>query len=157
MAFAGQYSALFQLARLSDHALQTLLDALTEIDCEQLWDFPNIPLLYYSGVRYYHDNTDDPWLDVLSILMETQAAKARGRRAVIDCEDLACWRAAELRVRFGVRTARAVFTRKIAVFPDGRRKQLVHIFVGGLPGGQFEDPSRILGMNLSLGQGIRIV
>ncbi len=58
---------------------------------------------------------------------------------VHNCEDLACWRAAELRVR-GIR-ARAFFTRDRR--SDGTT--LYHIMVK-LPDGRIEDPSRQLGM-----------
>lgn len=140
---ARPYVALFQLARLDDETLGYLLDCLMFIDCAQLAKFQRIPLIYNSGVGYYHDGKDDPWMDVLSILSEHRSALARGTRAVVDCEDLACWRAAELRVRFGV-MATPCWVRRIR--EDG--KQLVHIFVK-LPDGTYEDPSKILGMNVS--------
>lgn len=135
-----RYTALFQIAKLSDHALGCLLDCLTDIDCEQLVLYPNIPLLYQSGVRYFHDGKDDPWMDVLSILAEHEFAMKEGNRAIVDCEDLSCWRAAELRVKYGINANPTWIRRKRA---DG--KQLVHIFVR-LPDGTFEDPSRLLGM-----------
>lgn len=135
-----QYQALFQIARLDDDALGHLLDCLMFIDCNQLAEYPNIPLLYNSGVVYHHDGKDDPWMDILSILAEHRFALSEGERAIVDCEDLACWRAAELRVRFGIR-ATPTWIRK--TLPNG--KQMIHIFVR-LPNGKFEDPSRILGM-----------
>lgn len=137
---AKRYTALFQIAKLTDGALGYLLDCLTNIDCEQLSTYPKIPLIYNSGVRYFHDGNDDPWMDVLSILSAHRAALADNSRAIVDCEDLACWRAAELRVRFGV-DANPTWIRRMR--SDG--KQLIHIFVR-LPNGSFEDPSRIMGM-----------
>jgi hypothetical protein len=59
---------------------------------------------------------------------------------VHNCEDLACWRAAELRVRYGIK---AVPTFIWKVRPAGG--YLYHIQVK-LPDGRVEDPSRALGM-----------
>jgi hypothetical protein len=59
---------------------------------------------------------------------------------VHNCEDLACWRVAELRTRFGI-DARPTFTSQVR--PDG--SHLYHILVR-LPDGRIEDPSRRLGM-----------
>lgn len=59
---------------------------------------------------------------------------------VHNCEDLACWRVAELRVRFGI-GARPTYTSQVR--PDG--SYLYHILVE-LPDGSIEDPSRNLGM-----------
>lgn len=144
MPSATRYNAHFQLARLTDRTLGYLLDCLTEIDCEQLEENPNIPLISESGVRYYHEDEDDPWMDTLTILAEHEKAKGSKKRPIIDCEDLACWRAAELRIRFGYRQARPVFTRERIITPMGP-KQYVHILVEVQPG-QTEDISRILGM-----------
>ena len=127
-----RYSALFELARLTDHALGTLLDALTIIDAQQLREF-NIPLLYQSGVRYSHDGRDDPWRDALSTFAAMDG----------DCEDFACWRAAELQVRFGIQAWPCFVRKQLA-----GGKQMIHVFVR-LPGGRFEDPSRILGMHVN--------
>lgn len=143
MVAAARYNAVFQLARLTDRTLGHLLDCLTEIDTEQLELNQSLPLLYESGVRYYHDKRDDPWMDVLSILAAHARWQATGVPQVIDCEDLACWRAAELRVRFGI-FARPVFERVRVQTPDGV-KQYVHILVQ-YPDGRTEDPSRRLGM-----------
>jgi hypothetical protein len=65
------------------------------------------------------------------------------RRGDGDCEDLACWRAAELNVKQGIRA-----------FPTFRWRvrgtgTLYHILVQ-YPNGQIEDPSRMLGMKLVL-------
>lgn len=124
------YAATFQIAHLSDHALASMLDALFSIDCEQVAN-PKLPLIYFSGVKYFDPgNRDDPWCDAYSTYHAGEG----------DCEDLACWRAAELRVRFGI-AATPCFVRR--TYPDGKQK--IHIFVK-LPGGRYEDPSRILGM-----------
>ncbi len=57
-----------------------------------------------------------------------------------NCEDLACWRAAELRVREGI-LAEPTFIWKLR--PNGG--YLYHILVR-YPDGRIEDPSRTLGM-----------
>lgn len=93
----------------------------------------NVPPLYRAGVRYIREDYEsiypEDWLDCIEIMSQGGG----------DCEDLACYRAAELRVR-GER-ARTAFHRKR--MPDGG--QLVHIFVERA-NGALEDPSRLLGM-----------
>ena len=49
---------------------------------------PRIPLLYDAGVVYRLDPPDEPWFSIPRILT----------RGAGDCEDLACWYAASLRV-----------------------------------------------------------
>ena len=138
-----RYDAHFQLARLTDRTLGYLLDCLVEINCEQLETFKAIPLIYESGVRYYHDKRDDPWMDILSVLAAHNRFMATGVPQIIDCEDLVCWRVAELRVRFGIMNARPVFKRMRIQGPRGP-VQMVHILAEA--NGQVEDVSRILGM-----------
>jgi len=83
------------------------------------------PPLYEAGVRYQREQGREEWQTVEQVL-------AAG---VGDCEDLACWRAAELR-RDGVEClAEAVRT--------GPR--LFHAIVR-FPDGSHEDPARELGM-----------
>ena len=114
----------------SDKALEILLEALTRIDEMYLRDHPDTPLLYQSGVVYMEEPPGaEDWQDI---------PVSRALRWA-DCEDLACWRAAELRVR-GVK-AKPIFTRETQA--DGT--QLFHIQVQ-LPDGSVEDPSRQLGM-----------
>lgn len=138
-----KYSAHFKLSRLTDRTLGYLLDCLTAVNEELLENDPTIPLLYESGVRYYHDNRDDPWMDVLEVLEAHERFKKTGKPEIIDCEDLVAYRVAELRVRFG-ENARPVFTRERVVTSEGP-KQFVHILVERV-GGQIEDVSRKLGM-----------
>lgn len=94
---------------------------------------PRLPGLYDSGARYIKEDYDalhpEDWLDVLEVL-----AQGGG-----DCEDLACYRAAELQVQG--EKACAVFHRKTL---SGNRT-LVHILVQRADG-SLEDPSRRLGM-----------
>lgn len=87
--------------REESHAtLQLYLDTLVEANCI-IMARRQLPLLYESGVRYQaeprgHEN----WQDVLCVLKRKRA----------DCEDLSAVRAAELRKRFLVALARAIFT-----------------------------------------------
>jgi len=116
---------------LSHAALKALLVALTAIDVDCLRAHPELLPIYDSGVHYQEEPIgQEDWLDVPSCLK----LKAN------DCEDLACWRAAELQVRHGL-NAWPTFTRKIR--PNGG--YLYHIIVMH-PDGRVECPSRRLGM-----------
>ena len=112
-------------------AMGHLLTALVAIDEDFLRAFPGTPRLYQSGVVYDRMQAevdacgDDAWADIPHIL----AARAG------DCEDLACWRVAELRVVDGLDATVAVLFQ-----PGGdgvtRPKHLYHILVRwpeGLP------------------------
>lgn len=115
----------------SHAALKAMLWALTMIDVAELKAHPEIPPLYESGVRYEEEPPgQEDWQDILTCL----------KLKIGDCEDLACWRAAELRARYGV-AAEPTFNYKV------RRGggYLYHIQVRH-PDGRIEDPSRVLGM-----------
>lgn len=116
---------------LSHKALNILLLALMHVDIEYLKANPETPMLYESGVRYEEEPPgQEDWQDIPTTL----------KMRVGDCEDLACWRAAEYRVRHGI-MATPIFTHKRR--PNGG--YLYHILVK-LPDGRIEDPSRRLGM-----------
>ena len=120
-------------AARSEHVLHGLLFALCAADASYLRAHPETPRLYESGVRYQAELPGrEDWQTV-------PFALARG---VADCEDLACWRVAELWVRDGVRALPRMTWR-----PKGPRGQwrLYHITVRW-PDGHVEDPSRVLGM-----------
>lgn len=85
-----------------------------------------IPSVYKAGVRWKRD-VGETWDTVDKVL----------ERGYGDCEDLAAWRAAELRLQ-GVK-ARAI------VRPSRTQGVAWHAVVL-LPSGQVEDPSRKLGM-----------
>lgn len=145
--FAGPH---FAPGTPPDHGrfvLNVLLEALTMINEDWYRRFPSLPGLYDSGTTLVTRNIDymrepivtnvygnpesrEHWQDV----METRERKSG------DCEDLAADRAAELRVRYGIR-ANAVF--KERMLPNGTR--MFHIVVE-YPDGTIEDPSKILGM-----------
>jgi hypothetical protein len=100
--------------------------ALLALSVRDLTARPQAPL-YSSGVRYRREpGTRDVWK-----LPSMTAADGYG-----DCEDLAAWRAAELRLR-GIK-ATPVF------LPLGRLGNW-HAVVRW-PNGQLEDPSAMLGM-----------
>lgn len=115
-------------------ALNTLAAALTQINLDYLRLHPNTPKIYNSGVRYANEPAgQEIWQDI-----PTTLRLLRG-----DCEDLACWRAAELQLQGTKAKAEVVVSQK---YPDGRR--LYHVIVR-LPNGDVEDPSYNLGMRSS--------
>lgn len=105
-------------------ALQTL---------NELWlrAHPSAPGLYESGVWYQPETASEDWLTVPDILRYAYA----GRGA--DCEDLAAWRAAELRVSGADPGARAV------AYQSGPSLWHAVVMLGS---GEVEDPSLALGM-----------
>jgi hypothetical protein len=154
------YSPVFRLKSfesIPDEAkfrvMNALLEALIEANCEYLRLHPRTPLLYQSGV-YYQAEPDgrDEWQDIPDTL-------ARGNG---DCEDLACWRVAELRERYGQKTVTAGLTKSDMPLQSGAALvTMFHIVVihyrpGFCTSGRLycqpetiervEDPSRLLGM-----------
>lgn len=116
---------------LSHAVLQTLLHTLFWVDVLCLRAHPETPLLYQSGVRYEEEPIgQEDWQDIPTCL----------RLKCGDCEDLSCWRAAEIYVRWGVE-ARPTFIWKTRA----NGGYLYHIQVR-YPDGRIEDPSRALGM-----------
>ena len=116
--------------------LEHLLEALTAANVAYLLIHPHTPNLYESGVRYEQepDGRDD-WQDIPDTIA----------RRMGDCEDLACWRVAELRVRGGLKRAMHGVTVSEIPGPDGKLVTTFHIQVVH-ENGATEDPSRILGM-----------
>lgn len=135
--------------------LQIALEALTRIDewqirksleAARVGAAPMPPMLYESGVYYQEEPPGhEDWLDVWSALKQGNA----------DCEDLAAWRCAELRV-LGVPAEPVIkyqwIPREMMIkqgYPANKLPAkglwLVHCCVR-LPDGQIEDPSKILGM-----------
>jgi hypothetical protein len=124
-AFKGEKSR-----QQSEMALRVLLNALFTIDCMWLRSHPGTPRLYSSGVFYRAEPIgEERWRDIPSVLRDGWG----------DCEDLACWRAAELVEREGI-AARPTYR--------WRRRPGITIYhiVVRLPDGRIEDPSRKLGM-----------
>lgn len=118
-----------QLAEgLTPSALRALMRALVEIDMDQIRQRPHLPRLYDSGARY-RTEPEEGFADVLTTY----------RRGWGDCEDLAAWRVAELRI--AGENARPAF--QLRTFASG--PPLYHLLVARADG-RFEDPSRRLGM-----------
>lgn len=135
--------------RLARRALFHLCISLCRIDFDLLQSKSTkingpagIPSLYSAGVRYHDDSHLDCWKGTCRIQeddwqdLQVCLAKRFG-----DCEDLSCWRCAELWIQ-GINAL---------PFPvlQNRGKdeaQLWHIQVL-LPNGTIEDPSARLGMN----------
>ena len=111
-------------------ALAHLLEALTAVNVAWLREHVNAPSLYESGVRYEEEPPGrDDWQDI----PETLSLR------VGDCEDLACWRLAELRVR-SLEDARP-FVKRAVYGP----RTVYHVAVRRSDS-RIEDPSRVLGM-----------
>jgi hypothetical protein len=128
----------------SQEGLLWMLEALCKINEGHLADRP-YPRLYEAGVRYQREQGTEEWLDIPSVIEAGWG----------DCEDLACWRVAELRAQgkhagpyvryrnisgvFHYHALVMVYRRAVERGPNGR---LVERFV---PAG-LDDPSKALGM-----------
>jgi hypothetical protein len=141
---------------LSERFLNILLTALYRMNVEWLKAHPELPGIYTlasdasishiihpgktlgpggTWMRYQTEPLgQEDWKDIPTCL----------RDGFADCEDLACWRAAELTVRHGI-AARPIARGKLR--PDG--SLLYHIIVL-YPDGTEEDPSKKLGMGAGL-------
>jgi hypothetical protein len=127
----ARWRALFEPPGLSDFVVEQLLRALFAIDLEWLAANPRTPWLYQSGVRYERERYER-WRSIPVCLAELAG----------DCEDLACWRAAEIVLREGDSQARPIWTKR---YSPKRNGWLYHIVVRR-GDGRLEDPSRLLGM-----------
>lgn len=124
--------------------LQLVLDVLTQLDALTLEHNAAIPRLYSSGVRYSRESRMmGDLLEVAAVDPRTGTVEERFNHLTRvlelgagDCDDLACWRAAELQVRDGI-NARAVPLEQ----PGGGYHVVVRY-----PNGRAEDPSARLGM-----------
>lgn len=117
----------FELARVDVPQVTVLVRALTALNMLYLRAHPRAPLLHQSGVRYEtQPGGCERFLTIPRII-----AAGSG-----DCDQLAPWRAAELRVRYGIRA-----------MPEVKRMgpNLWHVYVR-LPDGRVEDVSARLGM-----------
>jgi hypothetical protein len=118
-------------ALVADACISSCLKALTFHDMDYLRLHPETPPIYAAGVRYEEEPPgQDDWADI---------AECR-RLGKADCEDLACWRAAELRIKH-----------RIAAGPVSTRRNrplggLLYHIQTKYPDGRVEDPSRRLGM-----------
>ncbi|MGH7285010.1 MAG: hypothetical protein ACRELY_26075 [Polyangiaceae bacterium] len=112
-------------------ALLRMLEALTGVNEAWLRENSGAPDLYTSGVRYVEEPPGrDDWQDIPETLELRNG----------DCEDLGCWRVAELRVREHENAQ--PFVRK----SWSGAHTIFHVAVRRADG-RLEDPSRILGMH----------
>ena len=118
--------------RVESHkVLNVLLNTLVQIDTLYLLSHPETPSIYQSGVRYVEEPPGlEDWRDIPTCL----------RERVADCEDLACWLAAEANVRSGIKAVPIFGFRTLS-----NGNVVYHIRVQ-YPNGHIEDPSRVLGM-----------
>jgi hypothetical protein len=131
------YSPTYELACFSTvtheeklDILKAMLEALILANVFYLRHRPDTPPLYAAGVPYVVEPPGrDNWQDIPRTLALREG----------DCEDLACYRIAELRVRHNENAMPYVTAKKIGTFT------LFHIQVER-GDGTVEDPSRILGM-----------
>ena len=114
----------------SEKTLLWLLNALVQTNREEL-KTNKIPPLYKSGVRYEREEQTEIWKDCVNIL----------RDGFGDCEDLACWRVAEL--QNNGKKARPYI--RYRVHPQ-TGMYIYHVMVQRA-NGKLEDPSALLGMN----------
>lgn len=124
-----RWIAVFEPPDLTDRVVAILIGALYQIDLGWLRDNPRTPKLYHSGVRYREEpRGKERWRSIPRVLELGWG----------DCEDLACWLAAE-RTLEGRATVPTFRSRRVG----GSVKY--HILVRR-PDGRLEDPSRVLGM-----------
>ena len=131
--------------------LSSLLDSLILADSLYLLSSPNAPALYDAGLRYEPEELGrDDWRDVPSVLDH------RGG----DCEDVSCWRVAELRLRYNVPAEQYVTSKLVnsskwgpftlyhirVLIPSAYARFAVGSVEPGPHGALIEDPSRNLGM-----------
>lgn len=112
-----------QVAGVDGHDLEAALAALVALNVTRIERF-SLPPLYESGVRYRRERPD-----------EWSTAEVVAQRGWGDCEDLAAWRAAELRLQ-------GIAARATAYRAKGRMWHAVVLY----PDGTIEDPSKALGM-----------
>lgn len=121
--------------RINGAAMDTLLGCLQALDEAYLRERPSTPWLYSSGCWYQREPYgQEQWLTIPYCVLRRD--QGRG----IDCEDAACWRAAELVVKRG-ESAKAIWTSKVG--QNGKRSYHIRTKRGD---GRVEDPSYALGM-----------
>ena len=141
---------------ISHKFLRVLLNALTAIDVYYLRANPGCPPLYSSGVRYEEEPIgQEDWCEIQTVLQQGWG----------DCEDLACWRCAEIIVkgeRARAHDPSAPAVHSLPIFRWRRLNEsttLYHILcLHDIAGKRtIEDPSRILGMGSQPSQYTQLV
>lgn len=133
--------------------LMICLKALVEVDEWQLKNTGPYPDLYAAGVRYQVEPEGcEDWCDIPTVISQGWG----------DCEDLACWRVAELRVKHRIMAEPVIKWKHIPYLdlvklsqsgqwrpgPSGIPRDgiiLIHVMVK-YPDGHVECPSKRLGM-----------
>lgn len=113
----------------SERVLGLLLEALTQANTIYLDQHPQTPPLYRSGVVYRREESGQEEWETIPLVLTCGYG---------DCEDLAAWRAAELRKQ-GVNAACSFYFRR-------RGPMSIYHIVVRHPDGRIEDPSSLLGM-----------
>ena len=114
----------------SQKCLLWMMEALCKINELWLASHPDTPRLYKAPVRYVAEVKVENWQDIPNIIEQGEG----------DCEDLSCWRVAELRHVAGIRARPFITWRQM---PNGSLRY--HALVKW-PDGRIEDPSLALGM-----------
>lgn len=137
--------------RRSQKALLWLMEGLCRIN-QDIFAFQNklgkrVPALYGSGFKYQREDGQEWWkvgtrlegepTELWQDIYKTVARKGG------DCEDLACYRIAELRYVYK-RPARPFVTYRVG--PDGAYHYHALLWAKGPDGWRLEDPSRKMGM-----------
>lgn len=113
----------------SQRCVLWLMEALTQINVTWIKSHPDTPPLYEAGIVYEAEPPgQEVWQDVPTLIERRKG----------DCEDLACYRAAELRAA-GINVRPYIKWRKEG---DGYVYHAVLMW----PDGRVEDPSLALGM-----------
>ena len=153
----------------SQKRVLVLLEALTLCDQFYLAEHPETPLIYQSGIRYkmpaQFEKEENPEIARIAEFLE-QSNAPNGIKSALktlsnqigggetfrdiprilengggDCDNVACWRAAELRFRLGADVSPYITWRKR---PDGG--VTYHVICRWNGDGSSEDPSLLLGM-----------
>jgi len=133
-SFEGPFAA------VGHDVLKAMLECLVQINVA-LMQSRRFPELYETGIRYRQEPLgQENWRDA-AIILQTGFG---------DCEDLAAYRVAELRVRHNIPAVCVFRWKTLSVKQDGadRKVKLYHILVGVPYKGKvlIEDPSKKLGM-----------
>lgn len=116
----------------SERILRSWIDSLIRSNLVYLAAHPRTPTLYRAGVRYIRERGLEIFAGVPGIL----------RRGGGDCEDLVCWRVADLRLG---RDGRAEAARARLTWRREGNRYRYHVTVRRASGA-IEDPSLALGM-----------
>lgn len=127
----GQFTLQLRLYPRKEQAkiLETFFEAQTRANMVYLLAHPDTPDLYASGVVYRREGTPEVWKDIPTALKDGWD----------DCEGLASWLAAQMRVRKGKRGA------TVKLIRQGKRRYW-HAIVEDVLTGKRYDPSKKLGM-----------